>query len=187
MGRHSSPEQAPFYRSIIGWLLPWLMIAAAVFVAVWIAIDAVSQDDLKTPVASRSTPPRTESAEPEPTEAEPSQTPEPQETKEPKPDKTDKPSDDLITAGVTVQVLNGTAATDADDRMADRLSTLGYDVISVEGSSKQYPLTTVFWSFPESQEAAERLAARFGWEVGPKPENLSTTVDLHVVVGTDEA
>jgi LytR cell envelope-related transcriptional attenuator len=186
MGRHSSPEQAPFYRSIIGWLLPWLMIAAAVFVAVWIAIDAVGQDDLKTPVASRPTPRQTESAEPS---VQPSATPEPRETEEaePKPDKTQEPTDELITAGISVQVLNGTAVTDADDRMASRLSTLGYEVVSVEGSSKQYPATTVFWSVPEAQEAAERLAARFGWEVGPKPENLSTTVDLHVVVGTDEA
>jgi len=38
----------------------------------------------------------------------------------------------------------------------------------------------------EAQEAAERLAARQGWIAQPKPENLSDTVALHVVVGEDE-
>ena len=186
MGRHSSPEQGPFYRSIIGWLLPWVMIAAAVIVAVYIAVDAVGKDDTEIPVARSSSTPRAEEtvaeAEPTPTE------PEAEETPAPEPKKTDKaePDDELITDDITVQVLNGTGATDADDRMANRLSSLGFEVVSVEGSSKQYPDTTVFWSFPAAREAAERLAARFDWVAAAKPSNLSSTVDLHVVVGSDE-
>ena len=185
MGRHSSPEQGPFYRSIIAWLLPWVMIAAAVVVAVYIAIDAVSKDD--TQIASGTRPSPTAERD------EPSETPEPEETKEPKPKETEEPKDDkgpkerLITAGITIQVLNGTAATDADDRMADRLSSLGFEVVAIEGASKEYPQTTVFWSFPSAREAAERLAARFDWLAAAKPANLSSTVDIHVVVGSDEA
>lgn len=185
MGRHSSPEQGPFYRSIIGWLLPWVMIAAAVIVAVYIAVDAVGKDDTKIPVARSSSTPQVEEtveAEPTPTEPAPEETPAP----EPKETGKAKPDVDLITNDITVQVLNGTGATDADDRMADRLSSLGFEVVAVEGSSRQYSDTTVFWSFPAAQEAAERLAAKFDWVAGPKPSNLSSTVDLHVVVGSDE-
>lgn len=187
MGRHSSPQQGPFYRSIIGWLLPWLMIAAAVVVAVYIAIDAVGKDDTQIPVArsSSSQPAETEEPTVEPEET-PTPDPEPKETKDPEPKETDEPDDELITEDITVQVLNGTASTEADDAMADRLSSLGYEVVAVEGSSKQYAETTVFWSFPAAQEAAERLAEKYGWLASAKPSNLSSTVDLHVVVGGDE-
>lgn len=188
MGRHSSPEQGPFYRSIIAWLLPWLMIAAAVIVAVYIAIDAVGKDDTEIPVAraSSAAPPTDEPTdEPEPT---PTVEPDPEETTEPDPEETKKPRPDegLITQDITVQVLNGTASTEADDLMADRLSSLGFEVVAVEGSSRQYSETTVFWSFPGAQEAAERLAGKYGWVAALKPANLSSTVDLHVVVGSDE-
>ena len=184
MGRHSSPAQGPFYRSIIIWALPWLMIASVVLVAVIIAIDAVGGDDLDALPAAQ----QTRSVEPEPTEAttpssEPVKTPEPETTpkKEPKDDEV------ALITDVTVQVLNGTGVSDADDRMADRLSELGYEVVAIEGSSKQYSATTVFWSHPGAQDAAEALAERFGWLAQPKPDNLSATVDLHVVVGSDEA
>lgn len=191
MGKHSAPQQAPFYRSIVVWLLPWVLIAAVVVVAVWIAIDAVGRDDEKLVPAARDTrtPVIVVSESPQQT---PEQTPEPVETKRPKPKKTKEPKPDrsdeqeLITEDITVQVLNATADHGADDRMADRLSSLGYEVVSIQGSSKEYSATTVFWSFPEAREAAERLAARFGWRSGPKPSNLSSTADLHVIVGNDE-
>jgi outer membrane biosynthesis protein TonB len=161
------------------------MIAAAVVVAVYIAIDAVGKDDTKIPVAGSSSeaPAQEPTKEPKPT---PTNEPEPEETPEPEPDETDEPDDELITEDITVQVLNGTASTEADDRMADRLSSLGYEVVSVQGANKEYSETTVFWSFPAAQEAAERLAAKYGWASGLKPSNLSSTVDLHVVVGADE-
>lgn len=186
MGRHSSPDQGPFYRSIVVWLLPWLMIAAVVLVAVWIAIDAVGGSDLEATPVARATPTEkaTKSASPTP-EVTPVETAEPTETPEEEPKQDKKVA--LITDDVTVQVLNATAAPDADDRMADRLSSLGYEVVAIEGSSKQYSETTVFWSFPEAQQAAEALAERFGWVAQPKPDNLSPTVDLHVVVGADES
>jgi hypothetical protein len=187
MGRHSSPEQGRFYRSIIGWALPWLMIAAVVLVAVTVAVDAVGGDDLEATPVARGTPTEPaveETPTPEATRVEP--TPE----KTPKPKRTQKQDDGsetaLITEGVTVQVLNGTGDSGADDRMASRLGALGYEVVAIEGSSRQYPRTTVFWSFPQAQKAAEALAQRFGWVAQPKPSNLSSTVDLHVVVGTDE-
>ena len=191
MGRHSSPEQGHFYRSIIAWALPWLMIAAAVIVAVYIAVDAVGKDDENLVPVARSTPSEPEVVAQE-TETPAEETPEPEETKDqdPRPKKTVEPkkeSTELITAGITVQVLNATRASDADDRMANRLTALGYEVVSIDGSSAEYPQTTVFWSFPSAREAAERLADRFDWIAKEKPSNLSSTVDLHIVVGSDEA
>jgi hypothetical protein len=183
MGRHSSPEQGPFYLSLFTWFLPWVLIAAVAGVAVSIAVDALGQDELETPPPAAATSPAP-SPTPTPTptpEATPSveETPTPKETKSPEPVK-------LITKGITVQVLNGTNDPDADDAMVDRLARLGYEVISVEGASRQYERTTVFWSLAEGRDAAEALADRFGWIAQEKPANLSPTVDLHVVVGIDE-
>lgn len=188
MGKHSSPEQGPFYRSFVAWLFPWILIGVFVLAAVYVAVDVVGKDDTDITPAARSTPSgpaesSTEPADEETPEPIASATPAPDETRKPKDPKPDKP---LITDDITVQVLNGTASLDADDRMADRLSSLGFEVVAVQGSSKQYPETTVFWSFPSAQEAAERLAAKFGWAAAIRPANLSATVDLHVVVGGDE-
>jgi hypothetical protein len=188
MGKHSSPEQGPFYRSFVAWLFPWILIGAAVLATVYVAVDVVGKDDTKITSAAKPTrtPPSEETTAPVETE-----TPEPVESETPEPDETDEPAGGgsdkpLITEDITVQVLNGTASTEADDRMADRLSSLGYEVVAVQGSSKQYSETTVFWSFPGAQEAAERLAAKFGWVAALKPSNLSSTVDIHLVVGADE-
>ncbi|HEV2757603.1 MAG TPA: LytR C-terminal domain-containing protein [Actinomycetota bacterium] len=191
-GRHSSPDQLHFYKSVAAWFLPWVLIAVVVGTAVWIAVEAVSGATGGSSSASATasaTPEPTE--EPEPTAApatpspeatEPSAEPTPEPTKEPKEDEAP-----LITEGVTVQVLNATELADADDRMADKLSKLGFTVVAVESASSRYEETTVFWSTDASQEAAERLADKFGWVAEAKPENLSTTVSLHVVVGADEA
>lgn len=187
-GRHSSPDQLHFYKSVVAWFLPWVLIAVVVGTAVWIAVEAVSGATEGSAPAAASTPTA------EPTE-EPKPTPEPET---PKPDKTPKPSEEptpeptpeadepLITEGITVQVLNATDSGDADDRMADKLSKLGFTVVAVESASSRYDATTVFWSTDEAKEAAQRLADRFGWIAEAKPENLSTTVSLHVVVGADE-
>lgn len=191
MGKHSSPQQGPFYRSIITWLLPWVLIAAVVVVAVWVAVDAVGRDDEKlVPAAGNVRSPVERTQEPVET-PDPTPTPEPEpaekkrkQPKKPKPERS--PADELITEDITIQVLNATADPGADDRIADRLSSLGFEVVSIQGSSKEYTTTTVFWSFPQAREAAERLAARFDWDSGPKPSNLSSTVDLHVVVGTSD-
>ena len=70
--------------------------------------------------------------------------------------------------------------------MADRLTHLGFKVRAIN-PSVSYARTTVYWSYPAAAPAARALAARFGWDVGPKPANLSPTVSIHVVVGADEA
>lgn len=187
MGRHSSPEQGPFVRSVLTWFLPWALLGAVALTAVWFAVDAVGRDELET----RPPPPSVEaSATPTPT---PTPSPSPEATPEDEPSATataqpratKEATTELIT-DVTVQVLNGTSSSEADDAMADRLARLGFDVIAIDSANTSYPQTTVFWSYPQAQEAAQRLAARFGWAADVKPDNLSTQVALHVVVGADE-
>ena len=189
MGRHSSGSDLHFYRSVVAWFLPWLVIAGVIGVAIWIGVDALGGDD-PTPVAAV-TPSEQE------TEAEPSETPSDEASPSPSASKSPKSSPsptpeqsptpvDLITEGVSVQILNGSGTAGAENTMQTRLEGLGFEVVAVGQASKAYPETTVFWSFEESRRAARALAARFGWVAQPKPENLSATVDVHVVVGQDE-
>ena len=190
MGRHSSREQWPFYRSVLGWFLPWAVVAAIIGAAVWVGVDAlIGKAQINSPLAAR--PPQ--SARPRPASSSPV-SPEPSPTQEasasarqkPSPSKASPKPPPLITAGMSMQILNATTSAEADDKIADRLAELGFDVEAIGASSKQYARTTVFWSYDDAREAAERLAAKFGWVAEPKPENLSATVDLHVVVGADE-
>lgn len=184
MGRHSSPSQGPFYRSIAGWATLWITIAVITGIGVWLIVKTIGGPEVEPTVGRDTT--ETAEAEPEPTEestddpvivASVSPTAEPEETGD---------SVELITEGVTVQVLNGTLQPEAAQAMADRLGGLGYTVVTVEESSQVYQDTTVFWSADASREAAEALAGRFGWKAEPKPDNLSSAVSIHVVVGADE-
>jgi hypothetical protein len=204
VGRHSSPEQSPFVRSLAGWFLPWALVAAVAIVAVWIAVDAL-QGPLKTSppasAATRSTP--TASAIPSATPSRPARTKAKAHHErardrhdrdkgstraKPKPSPKPSPSPEpIIAEGVTVQVLNGARSPSADDAMAARLARLGFQIVATGSASKSYDETTVFWSYSSARRAAEALADHFGWVSGPRPANLSDLVAIHVVVGNDEA
>ena len=186
MGRHSAGQQGPFYRSLLGWFLPWLLIAAFVGVAVWFLVDSLGGDDAPSPVADETASP-TPTPTPEASETLVLASPTPTDEESPAPEPTREPAKrPLITQGINVQILNSTSDTGADDAIADRLTDLGFRIENLERASRLYERTTVFWSYPEAREAAERLAARFDWVAEAKPENLSETVALHVVVGSDE-
>lgn len=183
MGRHSSDQPWHFYRSVAGWFVPWLLVSAVAITAVSIAVDVIGgkDDGGLTPVAQStgeaSEPPASASPEPSPV------------VKAKKLKKSPAPSAEveLVTDGISVQVLNGTGSPDADTLMADRLAGLGFDVYSVDSAAIDYAQTTVFWSYDEARPAAEALAEKFGWLSEEKPSNLSTSVALHIVVGADEA
>ena len=183
MGRRSSPNQWPFYRSVLTWFVPWALVAVIVGIGVWVAVDALSGGP------SNSKPPTTElaagssgspSRSPAAKES-PSINPSPQVSKTEKA----KPKVPLITDGITVQVLNGTSDAGASDRIAGRLGTLGFKIVAVGSASTDYSHTTVFWAYPSAKPAAKALASHFGWIAAPKPENLSPEVAVHVVVGSD--
>ncbi|MFN2594353.1 MAG: LytR C-terminal domain-containing protein [Actinomycetota bacterium] len=177
MGRHSSRSQLPFYRSLAGWLVPWAIIGAIVLGGVWIAVHSVVGQGATGPSLANGTAPR-HTHRPRPVESSPvaAEAPSPQASVLAK----------LITSGVTVQVLNATSSPDAADRMANRLTKLGYRVFAIERAAVLYDHTTVFWATESAKPAAEALAAHFGWVAAPKPKNLSAAVSLHVVVGADE-
>lgn len=184
-GRHSSGGQWRYYLSVMGYFVPWALVGIVAIVSIWVGLGVLGSDELDTsPRAARTPQVRERSSSPRPAH---SPTPVGAATPEAESKKRGAADVELITDGMTVQVLNGTADATADDAMADRLAGLGFDVISVESSSVAYRSTTVLWSYAESERAAERLAARFGWRVMPKPDNLSTSVALHVVVGDDAA
>lgn len=216
MGRHSSDRQFRFYRSVAGWFLPWALVAAVAVTAMWIAVDAIGQEDLDArppgaPAEGRDPSPSAEGRDPSPSASpSPSVSPTPSARPTPRPgggggddagpgegnggnggdgENGGQPPDrppPLITDGVSVQVLNGTSSPTAADAMAARLQDLGFTIEVVAGATP-YDQTTVFWSSESTGPAARRLASRFGWIAGPKPANLSAAVDLHVVVGADEA
>jgi hypothetical protein len=186
VGRHSSPRQWRYYTSLLRYFLPWILVAVVGVGAVWAGVGSLGDDELQTSpeVTETDAPKRTAKPDPTPTPVESdTQTPE-DDGSNAQPEEPEVP---LITDGMTVQVLNGTSVTGADDAMADRLASLGYAVVSVAPASISYSQTTVLWSYAESQEAATRLAERFGWQVKPKPDNLSTQVAIHIVVGADES
>jgi outer membrane biosynthesis protein TonB len=202
VGRHSSPEQSPFLRSLAGWFLPWLLVAVVAIAAVWIAVGALAGGPLRTnPPAAASGP---APASPSPSGSEAGTTPEPSPTHKPKPKPTPKPTHKpkpkpthkpkpspspaaLITQGVTVQVLNATSSPGAEDVMAARLADLGFRIVATGSASRTYADTTVFWSSASARKAARALAHRFDWKAAPKPANLSPSVAVHVVVGLDES
>jgi LytR cell envelope-related transcriptional attenuator len=175
----------------MAWVLPWTIVAAVVGAGVWLGVSALGNEVAPRPSAGvQARSPSSPSPVPSATisasgsGAVPSagvassrtETPAPA-TREPRP---------LITRGITVQVLNATGVTDAGQRMADRLARLGFKIVAVQTAFGLYSSTTVYWSSEATKEAAQRLAEHFGWMSGAKPDNLSSAVSVHVVVGTDE-
>ncbi|HEX2049256.1 MAG TPA: LytR C-terminal domain-containing protein [Actinomycetota bacterium] len=198
MGRRSAPEQGPFYRSVATWALPWLLVAVVVGAAVWIAVGSIGGDVAPAGARSPSPAPARAARDATPTPS-PTPTPEPTPTPTPEPQPSPgddskrrereprEPDDELVTDGVTVQVLNATGGvTGAGAAMGERLDGLGFDVVAVGTAIVVKDRTTVHWSTPEGQPAAEALARRFGWVAAAKPADLSATVTLHVLVGRDE-
>ena len=190
-GRHSSERPWRYYASVAAYFIPWVLAATILVGGVWFGVGAMGNDELQTqppaPVEKSPTPQLTPTVSPEPA---PSESParEAEGRDDEKKGEADKDKKvELITENITIQVLNGTDDPDADDDMAGNLAELGYQVIAVDSASVAYSSTTVLWSYAESRTAAERLAQRFGWRVGSKPDNLATSVALHVVVGADEA
>jgi hypothetical protein len=97
------------------------------------------------------------------------------------------PGNQIITDGVTVQVLNASGRGKADNAVTQELRHLGFDIVAVNPAAKIYTKTTVFWSEPSGKPAAQALAERFHWKSGPRPKTLSKSVTTHVVVGEDES
>jgi hypothetical protein len=91
---------------------------------------------------------------------------------------------------ISVQVLDGILS-DGGARareVADDLVTAGHPLVNFGSSSRGYDETTVFYTDGQEDEGRQ-VAADNGWDVlRPASEvGLSDSVDVHVVVGQDEA
>ena len=194
VGKHSAPESTPFLRSIVAWALPWMLIVAVVAVALLVAVRMVDDDPVQASGPASDATTTEPEAEPEgkddkkeaPTKDEDEQSETGKEDEGTERDPTEEPEVELDAEGIALQVLNGTSDAAADDLVADRLARLGYSVVAVSPASRAYPRTVVVW-VGDREEAARALAERFEWQAQPAPSNLSTEVDLHVVVGNDAA
>ncbi|HUG85923.1 MAG TPA: LytR C-terminal domain-containing protein [Euzebya sp.] len=92
-----------------------------------------------------------------------------------------------VGAGVSAQVIAGANTT--ADQVADAVSALrelGYDVTESGISPNPYPETTVFATAGEEAQAEALTTAdpRFT-TVGENPGNLSSEIQIHVLVGED--
>jgi hypothetical protein len=177
-------------KSAFMWFLPWLLGAVVGIGAVWIAIDAAFGGATESPpdqpseraVGAADSSPSVESS---PVETPASEgTPTPSEEAEPEKKKREKKDARLIGEGVPIQILNGTSLPDADDRVAADLEPFGFEIVAMNPWHAT-PVTVVYWSTPDDEKTATLLAKEFGWTAQPKPEELSTEVSLHIVVGAD--
>ena len=132
-------------------------------------------------------------AEPTPSESaedEPAPEPDPEPSEEPSPEPSAEPFEPTIDPStVSVQVLDadgveGRAETEA---VAERLREAGYNVVVINDASRTYEATTVFWT-PGFETQGREMAQLFGFpEAAPKVDNLSDQVQIHLVVGADQA
>ena len=181
-GRHSAGNELAFYRSAALWFLPWFLVAVVALAAVWIAVDALGNE----PDIPPKRPEKAAGAGLDPSPS-PSPTITPSDTPSPSP--SSKPADDrgdseLITEGVTVQVLNSTSDQSAEDALVKKLEDWGFEVFAVNPYLLQEK-SVVYWSSEEAKAAAKALADRLGWEAASKPDDLSSEVSLHLLVGSD--
>lgn len=178
-------EDAPAQSSIAAPLIRALLAAAVAFGIYALVFSNGGDDDLAltddqvTTAPTATTPPAPITV---PTAAEPTSEP----TVAPTATETPAPGGQ-IGAGVTVQVIAGantTAEQFAD--AANALRQLGYDVTESGISPNAYPETTVFATAGEEAqaEALTTTDPRFT-TVGENPGNLSTEIQIHVLVGED--
>jgi hypothetical protein len=106
---------------------------------------------------------------------------EPDEVAE-EPEATAPPSAD----GTTVQVLDGARDIEGYEAAIAYLTELGYTVTASGPSGPRYAETTIFYT-EDNEPLAEELIGfdpRFG-VVAPNDRGLSSSIDLHVVIGED--
>ncbi len=110
----------------------------------------------------------------------------------PEPDQQDDPpatSDDRIAPStISVQVLDAVLDDDqaAARRVGDELRGDGYRIVATNQAIRTYEKTTVMYT-AGFEAQARQIAEEYGFtEVREKPDNLTDSVQVHLVVGLDE-
>lgn len=191
-GRHTSAGDRSFAASVARNVVAGLALVGVVSVVFWGIGQLDAADGAGNPVitapsdepAALASP--TESTEPPPppvTAEEPTPTP----TPTPTPSPTATATAEIEPSEVTVQVLDaagddGSAAEDATGRLREA----GYVVVAENAAVRMYERSTLFYT--EGHEAEARAIAEVLTEfdvIEEKPDNLSSEVDVHAVVGAD--
>lgn len=97
------------------------------------------------------------------------------------------PSGDVDPASISIQILDAVLddGGEAVERVEGELEAAGYRVVATNKAVRKYTQTTVFYT-EGNEDAARQIAAEFGYDaVEPKPDNLSSSVEIHLVVGAD--
>lgn len=195
--QHSGPDDRSFAVSLAqhaGAAVALVLIVAAGF---WAVGQIEPGGEVEVSAGPSPSPTATEEpAEPTDLATTPTETttesvasPSPSPTPAPQPSPTETSAERIDPAEVSIQVLDGVLDDGgvAAHAVADELRGDGYNVIVVNQSYRTYDTTTVF--FTEGNEpAARQLASDYGFaRVEAKPSNLSSSVDIHLVVGKDRA
>lgn len=85
----------------------------------------------------------------------------------------------------TVQILDAGGGSSATSSVQEALGELGYDVVAVNASRIDYPVTTVLYTEGSDAEAEALRARDERFADIAKNDRLSEGVDLHVVVAAD--
>lgn len=212
MAKHTAPDDSSFRVSLIRHAAAAVALVLAVGAAFW-GVGQLRSDTPGDPVIAQPSEPSetegtgtsgedatdeptdpeepgdatpTESATDEPDDAATEETP----TEEPADDATDDTDDAtgaVAPGDVSVQVLDAVLddAGVAAQGVADQMEADGYRVVVVNRAAVAYEVTTVFWT-PGNEAAARQIAEHYGFSrVELRPDNLSDTVSVHVVVGRD--
>lgn len=102
------------------------------------------------------------------------------------PSPSSSPTVAIAPSRVSVQVLDAAGDDGVRARRAvSRLRADGYNVVATNEASRVYSRTEVMYS-PGKEAAARQIASAYGLsEVRPKPSNLTSRVDVHLVIGRD--
>lgn len=196
-GKHAIPGDRSFAVSLLRHLAGAVALVAFVSAAFWgigrvrptIGEIGVARDGIRLegPSAAIAPPPESEGA-PQPGLA-PSilaGSPSPALSQTPSPSPSASPTASIAPSRISVQVLDATGDGGVRARTAvARLRADGYKVVATNEASRIYSRTEVFYS-PGHEAEARQIAAAYGFSsVRPKPSNLTSSVDVHLVIGRD--
>ncbi len=198
-GKHTPVGDRSFAISVLTHLAAGVALVLAVAGAFWGLGQVRAPETTPVITAPDETPdPAPEAGDTPADEAEADETPAdvPDEADEPdadepeevdEPDETDEPETRAhAPQDVSVQILDAAGDDGTRTRVAEGwLRDDGYRIVATNRAVRTYEQTTVFYS-PGGESKARQIADEFGYAVvEEKPDNLSESVDVHVVVGQD--
>ena len=172
--KHTPTGDRSFAISVLAHLAAGVALVLAVAGAFWGLGQVRAPETTPVITAPDETPDTPDDAD------EPEETDEPEAADEPEETRAHAPQD------VSVQILDAAGDDGTRMRVAEGwMRDDGYRVVATNRAVRTYEQTTVFYT-PGAEDKARQVAAEYGYAVvEEKPDNLSDSVDVHVVVGQD--